>query len=92
MKKHVILCGMIALGVACAPMAMADEGATDTQFASFHQGFGHHHQGEGEIGRKAFVDIDSHQGRHRCGRRGVAERPRADQGRQRSGGHDCEEH
>jgi hyperosmotically inducible protein len=31
MKKHVILCGMIALGVACAPMAMADEGATDTQ-------------------------------------------------------------
>ena len=30
MKKHVILCGMIALGVACAPMAMADEGATDT--------------------------------------------------------------
>ena len=30
MMKHVILCGMIALGVACAPMAMADEGATDT--------------------------------------------------------------
>jgi hyperosmotically inducible protein len=30
MKKHVILCGMIALGVACAPMAMADEAATDT--------------------------------------------------------------
>jgi hyperosmotically inducible protein len=29
MKKHIILCGMIALGVACAPMAMADEGAAD---------------------------------------------------------------
>jgi hyperosmotically inducible protein len=27
--KKLILCGMIALGVACAPMAMADEGATD---------------------------------------------------------------
>ncbi|HEY2529930.1 MAG TPA: BON domain-containing protein [Xanthobacteraceae bacterium] len=25
MKKHVVLCGMIALGVACAPLAMADE-------------------------------------------------------------------
>jgi hyperosmotically inducible protein len=25
MKKHVILCSMIALGVACAPLAMADE-------------------------------------------------------------------
>jgi hyperosmotically inducible protein len=35
MKKHVILCGMIALGVACAPMAMADEGATDTQSHHF---------------------------------------------------------
>lgn len=33
MKKHIILCGMIALGVACAPMAMADEGsATDHHF------------------------------------------------------------
>jgi hyperosmotically inducible periplasmic protein len=31
MKKHVILCGMIALGVACAPLAMAAEEATDTQ-------------------------------------------------------------
>jgi len=30
MKKHVILCGMIALGVACAPMLMADEGATES--------------------------------------------------------------
>jgi hyperosmotically inducible periplasmic protein len=29
MKKHIILCGMIALGVACAPLAMADEGAAD---------------------------------------------------------------
>jgi hyperosmotically inducible periplasmic protein len=29
MKKHIILCGMIALGVACAPMAMADEAAAD---------------------------------------------------------------
>jgi hyperosmotically inducible periplasmic protein len=29
MKKHMILCGMIALGVACGPMAMADEGASD---------------------------------------------------------------
>src|SRR5258708_34314936 len=35
MKKHVVLCGMIALGVACAPMAMADEGATDTQSHHF---------------------------------------------------------
>src|SRR5271169_6941241 len=34
MKKHVILCGMIALGVACAPLAMADE-ATDTQSHHF---------------------------------------------------------
>jgi hyperosmotically inducible protein len=25
MKKHIILCGVIALGVACAPLAMADE-------------------------------------------------------------------
>jgi hyperosmotically inducible protein len=30
MKKHMILCGMIALGVACGPMAMADEGASDS--------------------------------------------------------------
>ena len=30
MKKHVILCGMIALGVACAPLAFADEGATES--------------------------------------------------------------
>jgi hyperosmotically inducible protein len=30
MKKHMILCGMIALGVACAPMAMADEAASDS--------------------------------------------------------------
>jgi hyperosmotically inducible protein len=28
MKKHMMLCGMIALGVACAPMALANEGAT----------------------------------------------------------------
>ncbi|HMH87644.1 MAG TPA: BON domain-containing protein [Steroidobacteraceae bacterium] len=28
MKKHIILCGMVALGVACAPLAMADEGST----------------------------------------------------------------
>jgi hyperosmotically inducible periplasmic protein len=34
MKKHVILGGMIALGVACAPLAMADE-ATDTQSHHF---------------------------------------------------------
>jgi hyperosmotically inducible protein len=34
MKKHVILCGMIALGVACAPLAMADE-ATDGQSHHF---------------------------------------------------------
>jgi hyperosmotically inducible periplasmic protein len=34
MKKHVILCGMIALGVACAPLAMADE-ATDSQSHHF---------------------------------------------------------
>ncbi|HMI75370.1 MAG: hyperosmotically inducible periplasmic protein [Gammaproteobacteria bacterium] len=31
MKKHIILCGMVALGVACAPLAMADEpGATES--------------------------------------------------------------
>jgi hyperosmotically inducible periplasmic protein len=30
MKKHVILCGMIALGVACGPLAMADEGSTES--------------------------------------------------------------
>ena len=30
MKKHVILCGMIALGVACAPLAMAEEGTTES--------------------------------------------------------------
>jgi len=35
MKKHVILCGMIALGVACAPLAMADEPTTDTQSHHF---------------------------------------------------------
>jgi hyperosmotically inducible protein len=35
MNKHVILCGMIALGVACAPMAMANEGATDSQSHHF---------------------------------------------------------
>ena len=34
MKKHVILCGMIALGVACAPLAMANE-ATDSQSHHF---------------------------------------------------------
>ena len=28
MKKHIILCGMVALGVACAPLAMADEGGS----------------------------------------------------------------
>jgi hyperosmotically inducible protein len=28
MKKHVILCGMIALGVACAPLAMANDSDT----------------------------------------------------------------
>jgi hyperosmotically inducible protein len=27
MKKHVILCGMIALGVACGPLAIAQESA-----------------------------------------------------------------
>src|ERR1700742_1793603 len=30
MKKHMILCGMIALGVACGPIAMADEAASDS--------------------------------------------------------------
>jgi hyperosmotically inducible protein len=30
MKKHIILCSMVALGVACAPLAMADEGATES--------------------------------------------------------------
>jgi hyperosmotically inducible periplasmic protein len=30
MKKHVILCGMIALGVACGPLAMADESTTES--------------------------------------------------------------
>src|ERR1700688_2202294 len=30
MKKHIILCGVIALGVACAPLAMAEEGATQS--------------------------------------------------------------
>jgi len=29
--KKLILCGVIALGVACAPMAMADEAATDAK-------------------------------------------------------------
>ena len=31
MKKHLILCGIVALGVACGPLAMAEEAATDTQ-------------------------------------------------------------
>ncbi|HEX3949268.1 MAG TPA: BON domain-containing protein [Steroidobacteraceae bacterium] len=35
MKKHIILCGMIALGAACGSMAIADEGATDTQSHHF---------------------------------------------------------
>jgi hyperosmotically inducible protein len=35
MKKHVILCAMIALGVACAPLAMANEGATDPESHHF---------------------------------------------------------
>ena len=30
MKKHIILCGVIALGVACGPLAMADEGSTES--------------------------------------------------------------
>ncbi|MEA3139438.1 MAG: hyperosmotically inducible periplasmic protein [Gammaproteobacteria bacterium] len=30
MKKHIILCGVIALGVACGPLAMAEEGATES--------------------------------------------------------------
>jgi hyperosmotically inducible periplasmic protein len=30
MKKHIILCGMVALGVACAPLAMAQEGTTES--------------------------------------------------------------
>ena len=30
MKKHIILCGVIALGVACAPLAMSDEGSTES--------------------------------------------------------------
>jgi hyperosmotically inducible protein len=30
MKKHIILCGVIALGVACTPLAMADEGSTES--------------------------------------------------------------
>ncbi len=76
MKKHVILCGMIALGVACAPLAMADE-ATDTPVASFRQGLRHHDQGESEVGGEAFVDVDPNQSRYRCGRRSVAERPGA---------------
>jgi hyperosmotically inducible protein len=28
MRKNIILCGVIALGVACAPLAMADEGSS----------------------------------------------------------------
>ena len=33
MKKHVILCSMIALGVACGPLALADEpGATEHHY------------------------------------------------------------
>jgi hyperosmotically inducible periplasmic protein len=35
MKKHIILCGMLALGVACGPMAMADEVATDNSSHHF---------------------------------------------------------
>jgi hyperosmotically inducible periplasmic protein len=30
MNKHIILCGMLALGAACGPLAMADEGAADS--------------------------------------------------------------
>jgi hyperosmotically inducible periplasmic protein len=30
MRKHIILCGVIALGVACAPLAMADESSTES--------------------------------------------------------------
>jgi hyperosmotically inducible protein len=30
MKKHIILCGVIALGVACAPLAMADQDSTES--------------------------------------------------------------
>jgi hyperosmotically inducible periplasmic protein len=30
MNKHVILCAMIAVGVACGPLAIADEGATES--------------------------------------------------------------
>src|ERR1700730_15453347 len=30
MKKHIILCGVIALGVACGPLEMAEEGATES--------------------------------------------------------------
>ena len=32
MKKQVILCGLIALGAACAPLAMADEGSADHHY------------------------------------------------------------
>jgi hyperosmotically inducible protein len=30
MRKNIILCGVIALGAACAPLAMADEGSTES--------------------------------------------------------------
>jgi hyperosmotically inducible periplasmic protein len=30
MRKNIILCGVIALGVACAPLAMADESSTES--------------------------------------------------------------
>ncbi len=30
MKKNIILCGVMALGVACAPLVMADEGSTES--------------------------------------------------------------
>lgn len=35
MKKHLILCGMIALGAACGSMAIADETPTDTSSHHF---------------------------------------------------------
>jgi hyperosmotically inducible protein len=30
MRKNIILCAVIALGAACAPLAMADEGSTES--------------------------------------------------------------
>ena len=80
MKKHVILCGMIALGVACAPLVMADE-PTGTE--------SHHFVKDSAITTKvkaklaeAHVYVDPDQGRYRCGRRGMAERPGSDSGRE----------